>query len=449
MKKLTKIIGLKKTEFDMIINNHNHEIENFISVRPARLIPVFKAGEELSLTSIFLSSLKLIKEFRNSIFKELKFPKGGKNYFYTELSFPLSEFSDSRIDGLIINVSSNTIKDAIVLEMKSKANKLDKSQVERYMKIAKQFKINKAVTISNEFVSDSKESPIHNIKIPRNFHLYHFSWTYLLTVAHILLFDNEDNIEDEDQINIMNEVVQYLEHPNSGLLGHTSMSSNWKEVCDRIYNNEKLNKSDKMLINAVKSWHQEEKDLALLLSRKLGSNIKSTLKNTKSIDSDIKKLLSTKKLLGSLNIKGAVSKLNIELNFNKRSINFSVNLIPPGDKQNNGKVSSLMRQIAKCKKNETNLFEEIKENIFIEPDFKFIKTKHKYDLESIEKEDFRNYNDIQNFKIIFSKTLGTSFNKPKNFVTSVEAYSLKFYEAFVQHLSNWKKPPPKADNLNN
>lgn len=449
MKKLTKIIGLKKTEFDIIINNHNHEIENFINVRPARLIPVFKVGEELSLTSIFLSSLNLIKEFRNSIFKELKFPKGGKNYFYTELSFPSSEFSDSRIDGLIINVSSNTIKDAIVLEMKSKANKLDKSQVERYMKIAKQFKINKAVTISNEFVSDSKESPIDNIKIPRNFNLYHFSWTYLLTVAHILLFDNEDNIEDEDQINIMNEVVQYLEHPNSGLLGHTSMSSNWKEVCDRIYNNEKLNKSDKMLINAVKSWHQEEKDLALLLSRKLGSNIKSTLKNTKSIDSDIKKLLSTKKLFGSLNIKGAVSKLNIELNFNKRSINFSVTLTPPGDRKNNGKVSSLMRQIAKCKKNETNLFEEIKENIFIEPDFKFIKTKHKYDLESIEKEDFRKYNDIQNFKIIFSKPLGTSFNKPKNFVSSIEGYSLKFYEAFIQHLSNWKKPPPKADNLNN
>ena len=247
----------------------------------------------------------------------------------------------------------------------------------------------------------------------------------------------------------MNEVVQDLEHPNSGLLGHTSMSSNWKEVCDRIYNNEKLNKSDKMLINAVKSWHQEEKDLALLLSRKLGSNIKSTLKNTKSIDSDIKKLLSTKKLFGSLNIKGAVSKLNIELNFNKRSINFSVTLTPPGDRKNNGKVSSLMRQIAKCKKNETNLFEKIKENIFIEPDFKFIKTKHKYDLESIEKEDFRNYNDIQNFKIIFSKPLGTSFNKPKNFVTSIEGYSLKFYEAFIQHLSNWKKPPPKADNLNN
>ena len=43
---------------------------------------------------------------------------------------------------------------------------------------------------SNEFVSDSKESPVQKIKTPKKFQLYHFSWTYLLTVAHILLFDN-------------------------------------------------------------------------------------------------------------------------------------------------------------------------------------------------------------------------------------------------------------------
>ena len=445
MKKLTKIIGLKKSEFDIIINNQNNKIDNFINVRPARLIPVFKVGEELSLTSIFLSSLKLVKEFRNSIFKELKFPKGGKTFFYTELSFPQSEFSDSRIDGLIINVSANTIKDAIILEMKSKSNKLDKNQIERYIRIAKEFKIKKMVTVSNEFVSNSNESPVQKIKTPKNFQLYHFSWTYLLTVAHILLFDNEENIEDEDQINIMNEVVQYLEHPSSGLLGHTSMSSDWKEVCNRLYNNERLNKSDSMVIEFVKSWHQEEKDLALLLSRKLGSNIKSTLKNSKSVGVDVKKLLSNQKLSGSLLIKGAVSKLNIDLNFNKKSISFSVTVIPPGDKKNNGKAGDLLRQLSKCKKLETNLFEEISENVFIEPNFKFIKTKHTYDLQSIEKEDFRHYNEIQSFKIIFSKSLGSEFIQPKKFVVLVEAYSLKFYEAIVQHLSNWKKPPPKVD----
>ena len=446
MKKITKLVGLKKSDFDIIVNTHNHEIDNLINVRPARLIPVFKAGEELSLTSIFLASLKMVKEFRDSIFKELKFPRGGKTYFYTELSFPESEFSDSRIDGLIINVSSGVIKDAIVLEMKSKANKLDRSQVERYMKIAKTFKINRMVTISNEFVSDSKESPVEKLKIPRNFQLNHFSWTYILTQAHILLFDNEDNIDDEDQIDIMNEVVHYLEHPNSGLLGHTSMSSKWKEVCERLYNNEKLNKSDQMVVDAVKSWHQEEKDLALLLSRKLGSNIKSTIKTNKSLDSDIKKLLSNQKLNGTLDVKGAVSKLGIDLNFNKKSISFSVNVSPPGDKKNNGKVSSLLRQLSKCKKYENKLYDEISENIFIEPDFKFIKKNHTYDLTSIETEDFRHFNDIQNFKIIFSKNLGNSFTQPKKFVVSIETYSLKFYEAIVQHLTNWKKPPPKVDN---
>ena len=184
----------------------------------------------------------------------------------------------------------------------------------------------------------------------------------------------------------------------------------------------------------------------MLLSRKLGSNIKSTIKTNKSLDSDIKKLLSNQKLNGTLDIKGAVSKLGIDLNFNKKSISFSVNVSPPGDKKNNGKVSSLLRQLSKCKKYENKLYDEISENIFIEPDFKFIKKNHTYDLTSIETEDFRHFNDIQNFKIIFSKNLGSSFTQPKKFVVSIETYSLKFYEAIVQHLTNWKKPPPKVDN---
>ena len=38
MKKLTKLIGLKKTEFDDLVN----QVDSPIQLRPARLIPVLK-----------------------------------------------------------------------------------------------------------------------------------------------------------------------------------------------------------------------------------------------------------------------------------------------------------------------------------------------------------------------------------------------------------------------
>ena len=167
MKKLTRIVGLQKSEFDSYVNDKAVNQKHQILLRPSRLIPILKPGDEMALTSILLSSIKLIKEFRNNIFKEIKFPKGGKCFYYTEVSFPDSEFKESRIDGLIINVSGGIIKDAVFFEMKSGVNKLEKLQIERYIKVAKQFKVDKLVTVSNEFVSDSKESPIEKLKTPK------------------------------------------------------------------------------------------------------------------------------------------------------------------------------------------------------------------------------------------------------------------------------------------
>jgi hypothetical protein len=116
MKKLKKLVGLKKTDFDLYMKNHEGILPIQIYVRPARLIPMLKIGDEMALTSIFLSSLKLVKEFRYNLFKEIKFPKGGKSFYYTELEFPDSKFENRRIDGLIINVSGGIIKDAVFLK---------------------------------------------------------------------------------------------------------------------------------------------------------------------------------------------------------------------------------------------------------------------------------------------------------------------------------------------
>ena len=74
-KELKKLVGLKKSEFDKFVTLGN------IKVQPARLIPVLKTGDEMALTSIFLSAVKLVKEFRDGLFKDIKLSRAGKVFY--------------------------------------------------------------------------------------------------------------------------------------------------------------------------------------------------------------------------------------------------------------------------------------------------------------------------------------------------------------------------------
>ena len=262
-----------------------------------------------------------------------------------------------------------------------------------------------------------------------------------------MLFDNDDNIEDVDQIEIMKEVVRYFENDKSGILNHSSMSESWKEISDKLFRNEKLLKSDKKVREAVNSWHQKERDLALLLSRNLGADIKSSKRAKKDLDNAIDKLLKKHILLGSILIKDAISKISIKLDFIRRSVTLSVALIPPSDKTNNGKVSFLFKQFEKCQKKEGQLYDNISEDLLIEPDFKFLKNQPNYSLKVFRNENFKAHNDIQRFTIHYTRNFKGSFSSRNKFVSEIDQMTLMFYEAVVQHLSNWKKPPPKIDNF--
>ena len=95
LKKINKLVGLKKTVFDDYVAN------NKIILSKPKLIPPLKTKSEIAITSILLSSLRLVKEFRYEFFKEIKLKKSGKVHFYTEVCFKDID-SSSRIDGLII-----------------------------------------------------------------------------------------------------------------------------------------------------------------------------------------------------------------------------------------------------------------------------------------------------------------------------------------------------------
>ena len=439
-KKIDKIVGLKKSEFDLFIEKKS------ISLREARLIPSIKIGDEMALTSVILSSIRLIKEFRKMILSAAKMMTGGKIYVYTEVGF--DEFKDSRIDGLIIIVKSGIIKDAALLEMKNGTDELEKEQIEKYIKIAKNYNVPRLITISNQYVSEPSQFPI-NIKPPKSINLYHYSWSFLLTLAHILLFDNDLNIEDEDQVEIMKEVVYYLENDKSGVSGFTQMKQGWKEVVEKINSGTSIKKTDPDLDEAVISWQQEEKDMALILSKNLGIFVNSGDSKYKNnlqgrINNDKTTLLEKKRLTSSLKVKGAISDIRINARFDKRIIEMSVDLKAPQDKKIRGQMGWIKKQIENCYKKNQSEYEKIAKEIFIDVSLKNMSKNERITVANIDSfyTDFKD-KEVKEFKLIFIKDFGKQFSSRKNFVKIIEEMLIDFYTGIVQHLSKYEQPAPK------
>lgn len=434
-KKLTKLIGLKKADFDVFVQNGQ------IKLQQARLIPTLKTGDEMALTSIFLTTIKLVKEYRDDIFKSIKLSRGGKAYYYTEACFP--DISKSRIDGLIVVVIKGVISDAAFFEMKNKNNGIDKNQIEDYLTISKKLKVDKLVTISNEFVADFTHSPV-KVKTPKNISLFHFSWTYLITQGRILLFKNDLKIQDDDQVEIMTEALHYFESPVSGIGGYVQMKAGWKELAENIRTQTTLKVSDEYIEEAVLSWYEEEKDMALLLSRKLGVLVKSSTKNKDSVKKDIKKIVNDNCLHGDLIIKNAVSDIKLTAEFERRIVSMAVKLTPPLDKGNKARITWIGKQLENCKKRNEALFNKIEKEIIVEADIKYAQTNLKVKLSELDTlVDLTKDKEIQAFRITLNRGFGANFTSVKKFIVLIEIMVLEYYEGIVQHASTWSRPTPK------
>ncbi|MCK5050222.1 MAG: hypothetical protein KAS53_00685 [Candidatus Cloacimonetes bacterium] len=432
---------MKKTDFDQLI------LEKEIVLRPAKLIPTSKPGDEMTLTSIFLSSIRLIKEFKTLLMKPTDIRINGKIYVYTEVDFEQVS-NGERIDGLLIVVRAGIIHEAVLFEMKNKNDEINKDQLMSYLNIAKEMGINNFITISNQFVLAPTQYPI-SIKLPRGINLYHFSWSYIITIAHILLFDNKTNIEDHDQVEIMKEVVEYFGNPISGICGFSQMKPGWKEVVERIISGTQLKSNDPDIIETVESWLQEEKDLVLQLSQALGLFVKSGETKFKNnyqarLDHDMKMLLKEKCLSSKLVIADAVSNLNVTAYLDKRSIEMSVYLNAPENKMNRGKLSWIKRQLDYSQKRNEEEFNKIKDDIRIGIFVKYYNAPIKIKIESIDDivDELKN-KEIKHFEIYYLKDLGKKFSSRRKFVEIIEDMLIDYYSIIVQNLKKWNKPSPK------
>jgi len=124
----------------------------------------------------------------------------------------------------------------------------------------------------------------------------------------------------------------------------------------------------------------------------------------------------------------------------------SIKVIPPATKKNQGKITWIAKQLENCNKKSELVFGKLRNNILVEANIKFAKENPKVNLSqlSILPELAKDKKDIQDFKIILFQEFGTNIGSQKKFVEMMEAMILNYYEAIVQHMSNWKRPAPKV-----
>lgn len=436
-KKIKKLKGISHEAFNEFVESGE------ILLRPARLIPLLKIGDEMALTSIFLSALKYVNEFRDSIFGDIKLSRSSRILYFTEVSFP-SIAKECRFDGMVLVVSAGNIKDVAIFEMKNKQHEITASQVEGYMKVLKALGIDKMVTVSNQFSPNHTILP-YELKRSSGIANYHFSWTYILTVGHLLLFQNESKIEDSDQSYIMKEVLNYFEHKESGITDFNKMKAGWKDVSERILSKSALNKNDKIVTEAVESWVQEEKDMCLMLSRELGVMVKVG-RDSKSykMDSDINDLIKNQKLLSALKVLGSVSEIQIIADFVSRTVSMSVSVDAPLDKGLKGRLGWIIRQVEKCQSKYPEDFACIENELFIESAIKYSRNNERHSFKDFERfYDLDKASDITKFNIIVIRDFGRSFESVRKFVELIEQMLLEYYVAIVQNLTNWERPAPK------
>ena len=437
--KPTRIVGLPFADFTALEGKEFH-------LRPARLISLHKPGNEMALTSIFLAALRLIDEFRKQIFQIVRLPKGGTIHTFTEVDFLLHK--KQRVDGLIVVVRGKKIINAILIEVKNKNIELGSDQVENYAAIAKDYGIPTILTISNQFVSFPTQSPV-KIRMPRAVSHYHMSWTYILTIAHILLYDNDTNIDDQSQVQIMKEVVAYLEEPKSGVLGFTQMKPGWTEVASKISAGASLKMTDDAVEEAVSSWLEEERDMALILSRELGLIVHSGKRKFRNdlnarVDHEKRHLIQGDALGTTLRIDGAAGDVDISPDFARKTVEMSVTLDAPMRKNTRPQITWLKNQLRVCERKNPELFAELQCELWVDMDVKYGKGRIRIPLVEIDQaHEKMGVQEIKSFGVVQAKHFGRTFESRKRFVDVVESMLLKYYRGVVQHLKRWEKPVPQ------
>lgn len=243
------------------------------SWRPARLFPVPSLKNdrerETRATSVLLSVMTQVPEFGRRLTAAFGAPVGRMETF-TEVPLRQGD-TPKRPDGVIRVERAGKLWTALV-ETKTNGNPLKAQQVQDYMDIAARRGYEAVITLCNDVALEG--SPLVDVRTDgRRKHkvvLWHLSWAEVAQQAQMLI--RHEGVGNAAHAWLLQELLHYLQHENSGCHGFQNMGPAWVPV-RRSIDDETLCQGDPRAVDVVESWERLVRQVCLRLGGELGQKV--------------------------------------------------------------------------------------------------------------------------------------------------------------------------------
>ena len=424
-----------------------HRPDYLVQGEAARLFPVLATtSKEGRTTSIVLACISKIEEFGSELLNAVgkRVGKRSKIETYTEIVFKNEKIQvKDRPDGLIVLRNGSNEWRALV-EAKVGNAEVGADQVEKYREIAKEQGIDCVITISNQFATQPEHHPVEEVRKSRSkIPVFHWSWMYILTVSDILL--KQDNVADEDQELLLNELRRFLTHESAGVKGFDRMPPEWSEINRLVSAGGKIPAKSHEALVVLEAWHQETRDLSLILSRQTETAVQEKLQRKHQTDpaqrrkDELQHLRADGQLKSVLDVPGAAAPIEVVADIARRTLDIGMSLRAPEDRvSSKARVNWLLRQLTT----------EKTEEVFVRMIWPGRSENTQFQLsELIEDasvcEKDKNGLQVTRFHIFMARRLGAKFTQQVNFIKELEDVVPFFYREIGQNLQEWRKPAPK------
>ncbi|MEU6732732.1 TerD family protein [Streptomyces physcomitrii] len=266
------------------------------SWKQARLFPVSALksdrDREMRATSVLLSVMTQIPEFGRRLTAAFGAPAGRMETF-TEVSLPHGD-NPRRPDGVIRVERAGKLWTALV-EAKTNGNPLRAEQVQAYMDLAARRGYEAVITLSNDVALEG--SPLVDVRIDgRRKHkvaLRHLSWAEVAHQAQLLI--RHEGVGNMTHAWLLQELLHYLQHENSGCHGFQNMGSAWVPVRNGI-DDETLCQGDPRALEVVESWERLIRQVCLRLGGELGQKVLPVQRSRRGTDPGARRMQGADRL---------------------------------------------------------------------------------------------------------------------------------------------------------
>ena len=410
----------------------------------SRLIPTTgikgALDQERRASSAFLAVLRIIPDLAHVFLKPLGAPKGSiETYIEPEFKMGTKKI---RPDGLIV-VKRGKSEWTCLVEVKTGKNDLELSQVNAYLDICKEYKLDALVTISNELLNASGDHPTSGIdqRKLRSTKLAHLSWIRIITEA--LVMSEHEGVDDREQDLVLKELVRFLQSDASGASEFNDMGASWISVREGIKNSS-IRKADDDVLQVIANFESLVRYSALTLSARLGVNATEAIPRAatadykKHLSVSGKNLLDSKTLEGAIKVPGAAAELEMRADIAAGMLHCGFTLRSPHSRRNKSRISWLIRQL-----------KQAPENTYVAWTYKRARSSeapHRVrDLMDGSYEfELDNSREISEFHVEVLAKMGTKRASGNGgFIDSVVDLFELTYGEVLQPIKPWQEPAPK------